>query len=150
MAEWNMQWQPSIKVGPQRPQIHRPSNLTAQLKAEKLMVFPSTADSFRATVSILRFLDGRKGVSFHTPSLPDDRCMRLLVNNLGKRMPGSIVREELESLNIQVQGSCSSDRAAATRIPPRSVLPPLTSSYQWHGALTCPRSDLSPNSTVCE
>jgi hypothetical protein len=31
--------------------------LTAQLKAEKLMVVPSTADGFRATVSALSSLD---------------------------------------------------------------------------------------------
>jgi hypothetical protein len=42
-------------------------------------------------------------VSFNT-SLPEDRCVRLLVKNLGKRMPESVVREELESLNISVQG----------------------------------------------
>jgi hypothetical protein len=30
--------------------------------------------------------------------------VRLLVKNLGKRMPESVVRRELESLNIQLQG----------------------------------------------
>jgi hypothetical protein len=55
-----------------------PSDLTAQLKAEKLMVVPSTADGFRATVSDLRSLDGGEGVSFHTFSLPENRCVRLL------------------------------------------------------------------------
>jgi hypothetical protein len=80
-----------------------PCVLTAQLKAEKLIVVPSTADGFRAAVSTLRSLDEREGVSFHT-SLPEDRCMRLLVKNIGKRMPESVVREELESLNIRVQG----------------------------------------------
>jgi hypothetical protein len=60
-----------------------PSDLTAQLKAEKLMVVPSTADGVRATVSALRSLDGGEGVSFHTFSLPEDRCVRLLVKNLG-------------------------------------------------------------------
>jgi hypothetical protein len=81
-----------------------PSDLTAQLKAEKLMVVPSTADGFRATASALRSLDGGEGVSFHTFSLPEDRCVRLLVKNMGQRMPENAVREELESLNIQVQG----------------------------------------------
>jgi hypothetical protein len=42
-------------------------------------------------------------VSFHT-SLPEERCVRLLVKNLGKGMPESVVREELEALNIRVQG----------------------------------------------
>jgi len=35
-----------------------PGGLTAQLKAEKLMVVPSTANGFRAVVSALRSLDG--------------------------------------------------------------------------------------------
>jgi hypothetical protein len=72
--------------------------LTAHLKGEKLMAFPSTANGFRTTV---RCLGGREGVSFHT-SLPEDRSVRLLVKNLGKRMPESVVREELQSLNIRV------------------------------------------------
>jgi hypothetical protein len=35
-----------------------PGGLTAQLKAEKLMVVPSTANGFRAAISALRSLDG--------------------------------------------------------------------------------------------
>jgi hypothetical protein len=70
-----------------------PSSLSAQMKGEKLMIVPGTADGFRATVSALRFLDGSKGVTFHTFSLPEDRCVRLLMKNLGKtdaseRRPG--------------------------------------------------------------
>ena len=68
------------------------------------MVVPSTADGFRADVSALRSLDGKKGVSFHTFTLPEDRCVRLLVKNLGRGITQSVVREELESLNIRVQG----------------------------------------------
>jgi hypothetical protein len=67
------------------------------------MVVPSTADGFRATVSALQSLDGKGGASFHT-SLPDDRCVRLLVKNLGRRMPESVVREELEAVDIRVYG----------------------------------------------
>jgi len=76
----------------------------AQLKSEKLMVVPSKADGFRAAVSALLSLEGKDGVSFHTFPLPEDRCARLLVKNLGRGMPESFVREELESLNICVQG----------------------------------------------
>ena len=68
------------------------------------MVVPSTADGFRAAASALRSLDGKEGVSFHTFTLPEDRCARRLVKNLGRGMPESVVREELESLNIRVQG----------------------------------------------
>jgi hypothetical protein len=47
-----------------------PGGLTAQLKSENLMVFPTTADELRAAVSALRSLDGRETVSFHTFTLP--------------------------------------------------------------------------------
>jgi len=43
-------------------------------------------------------------VSFHTFTLPEDRCAWFLGKNLGKGMPESVVREELESLDIRVQG----------------------------------------------
>jgi hypothetical protein len=66
------------------------------------MVVPSTADGFRVAVSALRSLDGREGVSFHTFTLPKDRCVRLLVKNLSRGMSESVVREELESPKICV------------------------------------------------
>jgi len=47
------------------------------------MVVPSTADGFRTTVGALWSFDGGKAVSFHTFSLQEDRCVRLLVKNLG-------------------------------------------------------------------
>jgi len=78
--------------------------LMAQLKGEKLMVVPSNADGFRAAVSALRSLDGKDGVIFHTFTLPEDRCARLLLKNLGRGMPESVIRGEPESLNIRVQG----------------------------------------------
>jgi hypothetical protein len=80
------------------------SGLSAQMKGEKLMFVPRTAEGFRATVSALRSLVGSKGVSFHTFSLPEDRCVRLLVKNLGRHMPEDVVQDELESLGICIQG----------------------------------------------
>ena len=77
--------------------------LMAQLKAQKLVVVPATADGFRAAVSALRSLDWKSRVSFHT-SLPEERCVRLFVKNLGKRMPESVVLKELGSLGFHVQG----------------------------------------------
>jgi hypothetical protein len=68
------------------------------------VIVPETADGFRATVGALRSLDGRKGVSFHTFSFPEDRQVRLFITNLGRQMPDSVVREELESMGICVQG----------------------------------------------
>jgi hypothetical protein len=41
-----------------------PGGLSAQLKAEKLMVVPSTDDGFRATVKALRSLDGGRVLVF--------------------------------------------------------------------------------------
>ena len=43
-------------------------------------------------------------MTFYTFSLPEDRCVRLLIRDQGRRMPESAFREELESLGIQVQG----------------------------------------------
>ena len=74
------------------------------MKGEKLMVVPETANDFRAAVSALRSLDASKGVSFHTFSVPEDRCARLLIKNLGCRMPADVVRAELRALGICVQG----------------------------------------------
>jgi hypothetical protein len=126
-----------------------PCPLTAQIKAEKFMVIPSTADGFRATVCALRSLDGKEGVSFHIFSLPGDRCVRLLVKNLGKRMTESVVREELQALDIRARESRSSAPAAAIRILPRIVPPLPILSYLWRGGLRCPGCGLSPNSAVC-
>jgi hypothetical protein len=41
-------------------------------------------------------------VSFHNFTLPEDRCVRLLVKKLGRGMPENVVREELEYLNLQM------------------------------------------------
>jgi hypothetical protein len=72
------------------------------MNGEKLMIVPGTADGFRVTVSALRSLDGSKGVTFHTFPLPEDRCARLLVKNLGRQMPESVVRVELAALGFRV------------------------------------------------
>ena len=98
-----------------------PSSLSAQMKGEKLMIVPGTADGFRATVSALRSLDGSKGVTFHTFSLPEDRCVRLLVKNLGRQMPESVVREELEALGIRVQGVMQLRSGRRMRSAPHST-----------------------------
>jgi PAX-interacting protein 1 len=68
------------------------------------MIVPQTADGFRAKVNALRSLDESKGVSFRTFSLPEDRCVRLLLKNVGRNTPKEVVREELEILGIRVQG----------------------------------------------
>jgi hypothetical protein len=81
-----------------------PSSLSAQMKSEKLIIVPGTADGFRVTVSALRSLDRSKGVTFHTFFHPEDRCVRLLVKILGRQMPESVVREELVARGIRVQG----------------------------------------------
>jgi hypothetical protein len=47
---------------------------------------------------------GRSDVRFHNYSLPEDRCLRLLITNLEKRMPEGVVLEKLGSLGIHVQG----------------------------------------------
>jgi hypothetical protein len=43
------------------------------------------------------------GCEFPKFTLSEDSCVRHLVQNLGRGMPESVVREELETLDIQVQ-----------------------------------------------
>jgi len=58
----------------------------------------------QSSVSAVRSLDGKEGVRFHTFTLTEDRCVRILVKSLGWGMPENVVRKELESLKIRVQG----------------------------------------------
>jgi hypothetical protein len=87
----------------ERIRVKYGSKLVAHMKGEILMLVPETADGFRATIGALRPLDESEVMSFHTFSLPEDRCVRLLLKNLGKRMPEAEIREELEALHINVQ-----------------------------------------------
>jgi len=102
-----------------------PGSLTTQQKGEKLMVVPSTADGFGAAVSAMRYLDGKEGVIFHTFTFPEDRCARLLVENLGRDMPESVVTEELESLNIRAQEVTQLRSGRREQVPAKDHLPPL-------------------------
>jgi len=114
------------------------------------MVVPSSADEFQAAASALLSLDGREVVSFHTFIFPEDRCVRLLVKNLGRGMPESVVREELESLNIRVQGVTQLRSGRRDQDPAKDRPPNPTSLYQWREVLRCRKYDLSPNSAACE
>jgi hypothetical protein len=102
--------------------------LAAQMKGGYLMLVPEKADAFRATISTLRSLGDGQAVSFHTFSLPEDRCVHLLMKNLGKLMPETEIREELEALHIQVQAVMQLRRGDGTRTPRRTVPSHLTSS----------------------
>jgi hypothetical protein len=110
------------------------------------MIVPGNADGFRATVGALRSLDVSKGVTFHTFCLPEDRCVRLLVKYLGRQMPESFVRKELEALVIRVQGvmqllSGRRDQDATRDGPPHSTC-------RWLEAQRCRRCDPSLNSAA--
>jgi len=114
------------------------------------MVVPSTVDVFRAVFSALRSLDGKDGVSFHTFTLAEDCCARLQVKNLGRGMPKGIVLEELESLNICVQGVTQLRSGRRDPDPAMDRPPTPTSLLLCRAGLRCPRCDQSPNSAVCE
>jgi len=127
-----------------------PGGLTAQLKAEKLMVVPSTANSLRAAVSALGSLDGGR-VRVSTPS----RSRRTTVSYFWCRIwAGACLRaSSARSWNPRAfmsRGSRSCVPAVVTRTPPRTALRPPTSLFQWREGLRCPRGDQSPNSAACE
>jgi hypothetical protein len=69
-----------------------PTELTAHLKADRLMVVPATANEFLAAVSALCSLEGKDGASFNTFSLPEDRSVQQLIKNVGSRMPERAAR----------------------------------------------------------
>jgi hypothetical protein len=91
-----------------------------------------------------------EGVSFHSFTLPEDRCARLLVKKFGRGMPESVVREELETLDIHVQGvmQLRSGRSDQETAKDRPLTP--TSLYQWREGPRFSRCNLSSNSAVCE
>jgi hypothetical protein len=90
-------------------------------------------------------------VSFHNFTLPEDICVRFLVMNLGRGMPESVVREELEALDIHVLGVMQLRFGRRDRQPTKDLpLTLSTSLYQWLEVLGCQRCDLSPNSEVCK
>jgi len=69
-------------------------------------------------------------VSFHTFTLTEDRCARLLVKNLGRGMPESVVREELETLGIHVHGVTQLCSGRRDQEPAKDRPPTSTSLYQ--------------------
>jgi hypothetical protein len=89
-------------------------------------------------------------VSFHTFTLPEDRCVRLLVKNLGRGMPESVVREELESLNFRVQGVMQLRSGLRDQDPTKNRPPHPNSLCRWRVGLRYQECDRSPNSAVCE
>jgi len=73
----------------------------------------------------------RGWVSFHTFTLPEDSCLRLLVKNLARVMPESVVRDELESLKIRVQGVTQLRSGLRNQDPAKDRPPTPTSLFQW-------------------
>jgi len=72
-----------------------------------------------------------EGVSFHTFTLPErEGVARLLVQNLGRGMPESVVREELETLGIHVQGVKQLRSGRRDQDPTKDRPPTPTSLYQ--------------------
>ena len=86
--------------------------------------------------------------SFHNFTLSEDRCARLLVKKLGRGMPESVVREDLETLGFHVQGvtQLRSGRRDQDHIKDRPPTP--TYLYQRREGLRCPGCAQSPNFAV--
>ena len=92
-----------------------PKGLSAQMKGENLMVVPETADDCRAAVSALRSLDVSKGVSFHTFSLPEDRCARLLIKIWVAACMRTSSERSWKPLASVSKGSCSFARGVVIK-----------------------------------
>lgn len=93
------------------------------------MVEPETADGVRAAVSALRYLDVIRGVTFHV-LLPDNRCIRLVVKILGKRMSTCVVCDGLQPLGICVIQLHSGRRDQNQNPKSTELVPPLKRNDQ--------------------
>jgi hypothetical protein len=97
------------------------------------MVVTSTANGFTATFSALRF---------HNFTLSKDRCVQLLVMNLGRIMPENVVREYLEALDIHVQGVMQLRSVRCDQDPAKDRPLTPTSLHQCREGPNCLRCDL--------
>lgn len=98
----------------------------------------------------MRSLDWKEGMRLHTFTLPEVCCVRPLVKNLGRVMRESVVRVELESLNIRVQAVTQMRSGRRDQDPAKERPPIPTSSYRWREGLRCQKCEHSPNSPACE
>jgi hypothetical protein len=76
--------------------------VTGTHEGETLIFLPETAHGFRSTNGSLHSLGEAKGLSFHNFRLLEDRCLCLLMKNVGKRMPEAEIKK-VEPLHLNVQ-----------------------------------------------
>jgi len=101
------------------------------------MIVLRSAGGFKAAISPLGFLDGSKGVSFHTFRLPEDSGVRLLIKNLGRQKPEDVLRGELDALGFRVYGVLQlrpgqHDQEASKANPLAANLRPIVSVARGH------------------
>jgi hypothetical protein len=68
--------------------------------------------------------------------------VRLLVKNLGRGMPESVVQEELGTMDIHVQGFRHLRSGRRDQDPTKDSPLTPTPLFQWHGAPKCPKFHL--------
>jgi len=73
-----------------------------------------------------------------------------MVKNLGRGMPESVIRDELKTLNIRVQGVTQTRSGCRDQDPAKEHPPIPTSLYQWREGLSCRKHDHLLNSAACE
>jgi hypothetical protein len=94
--------------------------------------------------------DGSEGVSFHTFTLPEIRCVRLLVKNLVVLCLRASSERSSSSWIFISRESSSSHLVLEIRTHRRTALPPLTSSCQWGDSQSCQTCVHSPKSVACD
>jgi hypothetical protein len=90
----------NTSIFPDWIRVKSASNLVAQMKGGTLMLVPVMPT---AIIGAQRSFDESEVVSFHTSSHPEDRCVRLSLKTLGKRLPEDKIREKLEASETNVQ-----------------------------------------------
>jgi len=90
------------------------------------------------------------GCEFDTFTLPADRCVPLMVKNLGRGMPERVVREEVKSQNTRVQEVTKLRSGRRDQDPAKDRPHTSTSLYRWRGGLSCPRCVPSKGQMQCK
>jgi len=89
-------------------------------------------------------------MNFHTFSLPHEGCVRLQVKELSRGTPENFVSEEIESLNICLQGILKLGSGLRDKDLTKDHPPTLYSLCRWREDLSCRNCDHSPKTAVCE
>jgi hypothetical protein len=97
------------------------SKFMVEMKGKIQMLVSETANGIWAIIGDLRSLDVSEGVRFHIFSIPEDRCVLLLLKTSANRMPEAEVGRSNRPCTSICRQSCNSSQSDGIRTPRRTV-----------------------------